>query len=433
MSSPSRTDVSHQNLRKFAQRTGFITSASAVLLSMVIAAFLMRHALGDAAEAYRRDLGALLVSSCQAALALGDRALLQDTLDEISPRLADLVDVDARDTAGATLASWRRPVDREPPGAVPYSAVVRDAHGLPIGALFLTVSQERARIAVRKVWLLLGAIAAVSLAVAWAASSFLGKEIDEKSRLEGELDVAERIQTSLLPKRLALRGAEVAACMIPADEVGGDYYDVIPTDDGGWICIGDVVGHGLPAGLTMLMIQSGLGTFLRHTPGAEPEEAIRAINRVVHENTLERLGESRYATLLVLRYRSNGSIRFGGGHLDLVLCRRGAERSEFVPAPGPFVGFEPELDAASIAQTELRLGDGDLLVLYTDGLTESRDARGEMLGTERLRELVEQRRDEPVEQVVSGVLDAVRKFSREQRDDMTIVALRYRAENPLET
>jgi serine phosphatase RsbU (regulator of sigma subunit) len=433
MSSPSRTDVSHHSLRRFAQRTGFVTSASAVLLAMVIAALLMRHALEDAAESHRRDLGALLVSSCEAALALGDRALLQDTLDELSPRLAELIDVEARDTSGAKVAGWRR--DGEPGSivAVPYSAAVRDAQGRPIGTLRLVVSDERARLAVRKVWLLLGAIAAASLAVAWAASSFLGKEIDEKSRLEGELELAERIQTSLLPKRLALPSADVAACMIPADEVGGDYYDVIPTNDGGWICIGDVVGHGLPAGLTMLMLQSGLGTFLRHTPDAAPREAIRAINRVVHENTRERLGESRYATLLVLRYHSDGSIRFGGGHLDLILYRRGADRSLLVPAPGPFVGFEPELDAASIDETELRLGEGDLLVLYTDGLTEARDSRGAMLGPDRLRELVEQRRSEPVEEIVAGVLKAVREFSPEQRDDRTILALRHRANSPLET
>jgi len=400
------------------------------MLAMIVAALLMQHALGDAAEAHRRDLGALLVSSCQAALALGDHALLQDTLDELSPRVADLIDVDARDASGAKLASWRRESVPASIGGVPYSAVVHDARGAPIGAVRLTVSEERARVAVRKVWLWLGTIAAASLAVAWAASSFLGKEIDEKSRLEGELDVAERIQSSLLPKRLALRGAEIAARMIPADEVGGDYYDVIPTDDGGWICLGDVVGHGLPAGLTMLMLQSGLGTFLRHSPRARPHEAIRAINRVVHENTRERLGESRYATLLTLRYSKDGSIRFGGGHLDLILCRRGAERSELVPAPGPFVGFEPELDEASIDETELRLDDGDLLVLYTDGLTESRDAAGKMLGPDRLRELVEERRSQPVEQVVDGVLNAVRQFSREQTDDMTILALRYRAESP---
>jgi serine phosphatase RsbU (regulator of sigma subunit) len=432
MSSPSRTDVSRRNLRKFAQRTGFVTSASAVLLAMIVAALLMRHALGEAAEAHRRDLGALLVSSCQAALALGDHALLQDTLDELSPRLADLIDVDANDTSGARLAGWRRQTEAGAK-AVPYSAVVLDAAGVPIGALRFTVSEERARVAVRKVWLLLGAIAAASLAVAWTASSFLSKEIDEKSRLEGELDVAVRIQTSLLPKRLDLRGAELAAGMIPADEVGGDYYDVIPTEDGGWICLGDVVGHGLPAGLTMLMLQSGLGTFLRHTPGAQPREAIRAINRVVHENNQERLNESRYATLLTLRYRSDGSIRFGGGHLDLILCRHGADRSELVPAPGPFVGFEPELDDAAIDETELHLYEGDLLVLYTDGLTESRDPRGKMLGPDGLRELVEQRRSKPVQEVVEGVLNAVRQFSPQQRDDMTILALRYRAERPLST
>src|SRR5215831_15126663 len=95
-------------LGKFARRAGFVTAAGGVLLSMVIAGVLMRLALRDADQRYRSDLGALLVSSCQAALALGDRQLLQDTLEELAPRLGELTSAEALDASGTKVAGWKR-------------------------------------------------------------------------------------------------------------------------------------------------------------------------------------------------------------------------------------------------------------------------------------------------------------------------------------
>ncbi len=77
------------------------------------------------------------------------------------------------------------------------------------------------------------------------------------------------MQTSILPRKFAVPGLEISAKMIPASEVGGDYYDVIPVDDGCWIAIGDVSGHGLDAGLVMLMLQSSI-TPPACSPGRKP-------------------------------------------------------------------------------------------------------------------------------------------------------------------
>ncbi|HVZ32784.1 MAG TPA: hypothetical protein VG963_10180, partial [Polyangiaceae bacterium] len=203
-------------LGKFARRAGFVTAAAGVLLSMVIAGVLMRLALRDADERYRNDLGALLVSSCQAALALGDRQLLQDTLDELAPRLGELTSAEALDAAGTRVAGWRRASQRAPITETFDAFPVLGADARRVGMLRISVSSERARAAQDRLSWLLGGIALVSLVVAWAASAALGKEIDEKGRLEGEFAAAERIQTSLLPREAVLPGAQIAARMCPA-------------------------------------------------------------------------------------------------------------------------------------------------------------------------------------------------------------------------
>src|SRR6185436_18733813 len=103
----------------------------------------------------------------------------------------------------------------------------------------------------------------------------------QKQRLESELEIATRIQTSILPRGIQIPGLEIAAAMKPADEVGGDYYDVQPAANGCWIGIGDVAGHGLTAGLVMMMTQSAIAALVRTRPSAGPGELIATLNRVI--------------------------------------------------------------------------------------------------------------------------------------------------------
>ena len=115
------------------------------------------------------------------------------------------------------------------------------------------------------------------------------REKAEKQRLEQELSIATRIQTSILPRNLQVRGLEIAATMLPATEVGGDYYDVLPTAHGCWIGIGDVAGHGLRPGLVMMMLQSIVSALVRNDPEAKPRDLLRVVNAVLYENVRERL------------------------------------------------------------------------------------------------------------------------------------------------
>ncbi|WP_437604241.1 SpoIIE family protein phosphatase [Sorangium sp. So ce590] len=248
----------------------------------------------------------------------------------------------------------------------------------------------------------------------------------EQERVRQESLVAERIQTTLVPSRLHLEGLELCAAMKPAAEVGGDYYDVIATQEGGWLGIGDVAGHGLAAGLVMLMIQSMVAAMTRRDPMASPGELVSALNGALYENVRDRLKRDEHATLLLLRYERSGRVTFAGAHDDIVVCRAGTRRCECVPSSGVWVGVLPSIDAMT-HDAELRLEDGDLLVLYSDGVTEARNAEQEQFGLERLCSAVEVSQDAPVEVIRDRILRDVESWSASPDDDITIVVARHRA------
>jgi len=110
------------------------------------------------------------------------------------------------------------------------------------------------------------------------------RQLADKERLARELEIAVRIQTSILPRDVTVPGLEIAAAMNTATEVGGDYYDVVPVDDGCWIGIGDVSGHGLTSGLIMLMIQSAMAGLGRQAPNAAPRQILSLINALTFSN-----------------------------------------------------------------------------------------------------------------------------------------------------
>ena len=140
-----------------------------------------------------------------------------------------------------------------------------------------------------------------------------------------EEEIASRIQSSILPGEIDVEGLEIAAGMLPADKVGGDYYDIIPVEDGCWIAIGDVAGHGLAAGLIMLMIQSTLQGLVKLSPQANPRDLICALNRVLYENIRKRMKRDEHITFCLVRYWADGRLSFAGAHESLIVCRASGE------------------------------------------------------------------------------------------------------------
>jgi predicted ATPase/serine phosphatase RsbU (regulator of sigma subunit)/tRNA A-37 threonylcarbamoyl transferase component Bud32 len=241
---------------------------------------------------------------------------------------------------------------------------------------------------------------------------------------EKEMAIARQIQTSILPRRLDVPGMEIAAAMVTASEVGGDYYDLFTTADGGcWLGIGDVSGHGLNAGLVMLMIQSGLASLMRRDPDADPSSLLCLLNSMLRENIRGRLGRDDFATLSLFRFYPDGRFVVAGAHEDIVLLRASTGACEQLRVTGSWLGVR-ERTSSQMPNHSDRLDDGDVMLLYTDGITEARNQAREQLGLERVIQTVTGLRAEPAATICAQVLERAKAWAPVQDDDRTLVVLR---------
>jgi len=264
------------------------------------------------------------------------------------------------------------------------------------------------------------------LKVTWRAFEGLERaatELLSKQRLEKELEIGARIQTCLLPKTVAIPELELSAKMVPASEVGGDYYDAFAAGSGGFIGIGDVAGHGLTSGLVMLMVQSVVAALARKSPEGSPSELVCALNTVLYENIRHRLQNKEHVTFTLLRYAPGGQITFAGAHEEICVYRQQTGKVELVPTPGTWLGAVRDVKKHTVDST-LTLEPGDIVLLYTDGVTEARAAGGEQFGLERLSALLENSADLPMAALVERIYGAVLAHAKELDDDITLLAFR---------
>lgn len=239
----------------------------------------------------------------------------------------------------------------------------------------------------------------------------------------GELAVARRIQTALIPKALSVAGLELAAGMLPADQVGGDYYDVFNTSDGCWIGMGDVTGHGLLAGMIMLMMQSAVSALVDALPDGTPAQLVCRLNHVMRRNIRERLDETDHATFIMLRYRDGGFFTLAGAHEELLIYRAASGSCERLVPEGVWLGIAEDIESATHDQ-RFELAPGDVLLLYTDGLIEARSASQEEFGIERIEHLLRTNARAPVDVIQEQLVSAVRDWTPVQQDDVTLIIAR---------
>jgi sigma-B regulation protein RsbU (phosphoserine phosphatase) len=252
---------------------------------------------------------------------------------------------------------------------------------------------------------------------------------DRHQRLAQEVEIAERIQTSILPRRLEVASLDISAAMVPASEVGGDYYDVLRTTDGCWLGVGDVSGHGLNAGLVMLMMQSMVSVLTKERPDAAPREIVSTLNRALFDSVRERLDMEHHATLTLLRYRRDGRVVFAGAHEEVIVWRAATKRCELFETPGTWVAGVRDVADATI-DTALVLDAGDVMVLHTDGVTEARNSDGRMFGIERLCSEIERAESTSAASIQGHLIDAVKKWTHVQHDDITILVAKYQPNAP---
>jgi sigma-B regulation protein RsbU (phosphoserine phosphatase) len=250
----------------------------------------------------------------------------------------------------------------------------------------------------------------------------------QKERLEREIEIARNVQERLFPDGAPrMKHMEITGACLPARSVSGDYYDFLPLgeDDLG-LAVGDISGKGISAALLMASLQAALHSNVMHLHDAEDAAGernvagiVERLNRQIYNYT----GTNRFATFFYAHY--DGSLQ------TMVYCNAGhnpplhfhGDECRRLSVGGTVVGIFPE---SAYEQEALRLANGDLIVAYTDGLTECTDINGEEFGEERLIQLVRDNRDMPVEDMKEKILESVLawKAEQEQEDDITLIIAR---------
>jgi sigma-B regulation protein RsbU (phosphoserine phosphatase) len=239
------------------------------------------------------------------------------------------------------------------------------------------------------------------------------------------VEIAHQIQTAILPVSPAVKGFEVAARMQPADDVGGDLYDILAFGDTFWVLVGDVSGHGINSGLVMMMAQAAAYAAIADDPHCAPSAVIAAVNRVVHENVRRRMRRDDYMTLMAARHMGGGRFVAAGAHQPIFVLRGGG-KVEVVESSGPWVGLAESVEPPPIEVYEFRVAPGELVCFVTDGILEAKDRADQLLGEERVKALLAGADRSSASQVLSTLFGAVQEFSPEPADDMTAVVLRHK-------
>jgi len=246
---------------------------------------------------------------------------------------------------------------------------------------------------------------------------------EERVTLENELTVASRIHRALLPQTYEkIDGFEVAVKSYAAGHIGGDYYDFLSPQNGSGsrIVIGDTMGKGLPAGLLMASLQGALRIYGEQIDS--PAALVSRLNQWLCRN----IPVTKFVSLCCIRVdNANGksSITYANaGHPQPIVVRANGA-VELLESSGGVLGVHEQFTYQDMTVPFCR---GDILVLYTDGITEAENYHGAMFGEERLTQYIKNRHKDPLESFLDILLSEIQSFSEKPdfEDDTTVIALR---------
>jgi serine phosphatase RsbU (regulator of sigma subunit)/ligand-binding sensor domain-containing protein len=319
---------------------------------------------------------------------------------------------------------------------------------------------------------------------------------DTKNALWGEMELAKKIQTVLLPQQPKIPGYEIAVFMQTADEVGGDYYDVIcidnndrrggaclhpdseraeekdgepcrggscarPQDSGQfpktnpekpsnllpgqpqgfaptdslktihhppstdlepsyWLSIGDVSGHGVSAGLVMMMVQTAIHAVLKNHAHETPDKILKTVNSVIYEN-IRKMDEDKYMTITLMAIQPSGRIHYSGLHQDIMIYCSTTGQVELAETKGMWLGMMDKL-GDTLPVDEIRLQNNDVLLLYTDGIVEAMDGGKKMYSDKKLAKVFQQFAHLSPQAVKQGIIDSLAGYTC--NDDITFMVIK---------
>lgn len=243
-----------------------------------------------------------------------------------------------------------------------------------------------------------------------------------QERLEKELEIAANIQLSFLPSSVpAIQGIDLAAFFQPAKEVAGDFYDFItlPENKLG-IVIADVCGKGMPAALYMALSRALIRACSAHEP-VNMVKAVLCTNSLIQECTNTDL----FVTLIFSIYDPlTGILRYvRAGHNYPIYYSKNANYFELLKGHGLALGVFPNI---AVEEKEVKLADGDIVVFYTDGITEAPNSEEEMFGVERITKLLTKYQDQPASIIAEKIKSGLAEFvgSERQFDDLTLIIMK---------
>ncbi|MDD4908251.1 MAG: SpoIIE family protein phosphatase, partial [Candidatus Omnitrophica bacterium] len=261
-------------------------------------------------------------------------------------------------------------------------------------------------------------------------NAFLVSSLVEQERLKQELELGRQIQESLLPKESpVIQGLKLSGLMLPAKEIGGDYYDFVIPEMGSdpisqaissvGIVIGDVSGKGVAAGLLMAMAKTAIHTLSQEE--TSPKQILLRTNQIL----VKHIGAQKFMTMLYFRYDTQTkTLTYSSAGHEHILIYRNNGKVESIISGGFMLGMVPDI-SAFLEDKQISLNPGDKIILYTDGVTEARNPQEDLFGLEKLIELIQKYGSKPAEQLLNSIKEEVYSYigTREQYDDITLVVM----------
>ena len=245
------------------------------------------------------------------------------------------------------------------------------------------------------------------------------KSIEQRKTFERELALAEEMQRALLPREIpTLKGWSLAAYSKPTRYVGGDFYDFVQTPRNSLLAIlGDVAGKGVSAALLSSMILGSLHANIRS------EDSIETTTNALNKLMCDKVPVGRFVTLFITELQDDGSGNYiSAGHTTAYLYRASTGTIEELQSNGMVVGA---FDFARFETSAIALSAGDILIIYSDGLTEAENAAGDMLGETAVLEAIKRSGSQGVDAVSTALTELLQQFTQGhgQTDDITIAAI----------
>lgn len=276
---------------------------------------------------------------------------------------------------------------------------------------------------------------AVKLAAAHQEITTLNEYLKaDNIRMRAELEVARYLQKMVLPTDSELKkitNLEIVAFTEPADEVSGDYYDILQYHDHVICGIGDVTGHGLESGLLMLMAQTTVRCLLNNGI-RDPSQFLSILNKIIYDYA-QRMNIEKNLTLSFLDYQPihseqemKGILRISGQHEEVLVARKGGKVEHLDTLDLGFpVGLEADIHNF-VSQKEIHLQSDDVVVLYTDGITEAINTDKREYGLERFCEVLSCNWQRSAEEIKQAVIADLRQYIGQQQifDDITLIIIK---------